>query len=675
MLIALIAKTLGYDGTFSFANIGMKYPSNVPYVGIRTALALFGISAISALTAAMIEAGLNLLCVATAASLMVFDGALTTHVRFILLDSMTLAFSAYSFYFWVKFRQQRNKPFSISWWTYLSITGFFIGCASSVKMVGFFTVATIGVATISDLWDLADLKRNISDVEYFGHFISRVICLILIPISVYLSSYYVHIKLLPLSGSGDSFMTPEFQSTLIGNSMNSTPLDVPYGSYIRMLNKDEKIFLHSHTHKYPVHHLIDNKVSSGMQQITGYSHADGNNIWQIERAPQEIIDVLKQSHSDKFNNLNMTVDQEDLIIGDEAFVRLRHNATNSYLMTHDVASALTKTNMEMTALDAANATEISDQTLKTVWKIKFAKKEPILKTKNIFFFIQNVQMGVYVCNHMSSYPEWGYNQREINGARSTSSNCEWNVIDMIDENGQIIEIKPSNNSTTKKDMSFFAKFIDIQKAQFSTNSKLIDQHPFKSTASSWPLVRRGIAMWDSTLHNNLPENQKSSSESNTSNDSKSSNQRKKIYLLGNFVSWYSGFLSVILSIIIIAKNAFMEKRGKISSRTPEDHRFAYQNALFIIGFALNYLPFFGMGRSLYLHHYLPAAMLSMVTVGFFLDYLLKRAKTKVAIQFLCFILILFSVYIFAMLAPITFGIEISESALKARKLFKTWDFI
>lgn len=46
----------------------------------------------------------------------------------------------------------------------MAATGAAIACATGVKMVGLFTVGTIGVATIIDLWDLADHKRNYSNV-------------------------------------------------------------------------------------------------------------------------------------------------------------------------------------------------------------------------------------------------------------------------------------------------------------------------------------------------------------------------------------------------------------------------------------------------------------------------------------------------------------------------------
>lgn len=42
MLFALVGYLFGYDGSFSFAEIGLDYPNNVPFVAMRMAAALFG---------------------------------------------------------------------------------------------------------------------------------------------------------------------------------------------------------------------------------------------------------------------------------------------------------------------------------------------------------------------------------------------------------------------------------------------------------------------------------------------------------------------------------------------------------------------------------------------------------------------------------------------------------
>lgn len=56
---------------------------------------------------------------------------------------------------------------------------------------------------------------------------ARAIGLIVVPFIIYLSFFYVHFTVLTRSGAGDSFMSPAFQETLIGNEllMNSQGLE------------------------------------------------------------------------------------------------------------------------------------------------------------------------------------------------------------------------------------------------------------------------------------------------------------------------------------------------------------------------------------------------------------------------------------------------------------------
>lgn len=55
-----------------------------------------------------------------------------------------------------------------------------------------------------------------------SHFFARVFGLIVVPVVVYISFFFVHFHLLSNSGPGDHFMTPEFQKTL-NNSLLHTP--------------------------------------------------------------------------------------------------------------------------------------------------------------------------------------------------------------------------------------------------------------------------------------------------------------------------------------------------------------------------------------------------------------------------------------------------------------------
>jgi dolichyl-phosphate-mannose--protein O-mannosyl transferase len=54
------------------------------------------------------------------------------------------------------------SPFGEDWWLWLVFTGWSVGCVCSVKWVGMFATALVGVYTIEDLWNkFGDLSMPI----------------------------------------------------------------------------------------------------------------------------------------------------------------------------------------------------------------------------------------------------------------------------------------------------------------------------------------------------------------------------------------------------------------------------------------------------------------------------------------------------------------------------------
>jgi len=50
--------------------------------------------------------------------------------------------------------------YDIEWWAWMSLAGFSLGCAFSVKWVGLFVITLVGLRTVRDLWDLLGDLRN-----------------------------------------------------------------------------------------------------------------------------------------------------------------------------------------------------------------------------------------------------------------------------------------------------------------------------------------------------------------------------------------------------------------------------------------------------------------------------------------------------------------------------------
>lgn len=53
-----------------------------------------------------------------------------------------------------------HRMFELGWWMWMSVAGLSLGCAFSVKWVGLFVIALVGLRTIRDLWDLLGDLRN-----------------------------------------------------------------------------------------------------------------------------------------------------------------------------------------------------------------------------------------------------------------------------------------------------------------------------------------------------------------------------------------------------------------------------------------------------------------------------------------------------------------------------------
>src|SRR5262249_34925603 len=152
------------------------------YIAMRMLPALMGIALVP--LAYMTLRGLE--CRATTAlvgSLFVaFENGLITQSRHILLDSPLIFFVGTTTFFWVGFcNEEKHQPFTDEWWAWLALTGFSLGAVFSCKWVGLFTIATVGLSTIRQLWVLlGDLR--VSPRLWVKHFIARAICLIGIPI-------------------------------------------------------------------------------------------------------------------------------------------------------------------------------------------------------------------------------------------------------------------------------------------------------------------------------------------------------------------------------------------------------------------------------------------------------------------------------------------------------------
>ena len=232
LLLALMAWVSGFEGgSFDFKDIGREYgPEAVPYIPMRLLPATLGLALIPLAYLTLRALKTRPTTALLGALMVMFENGLVTQSRFILLDSPLIFFTALTAFFWVGFsnenevaRDRTGKvgPFSRRWYGWLLLTGLALGAVVSCKWVGLFTIATIGILTIAQLWRLLGDVR-IPMPLLARHFVARAVFLILVPLAFYMSMFAIHLAILSNSGEGDGFMSSEFQHTLQGHGMEDT---------------------------------------------------------------------------------------------------------------------------------------------------------------------------------------------------------------------------------------------------------------------------------------------------------------------------------------------------------------------------------------------------------------------------------------------------------------------
>ncbi|KAF7269385.1 hypothetical protein GWI33_017588 [Rhynchophorus ferrugineus] len=627
MLIGLSGYLTGYDGTFPFDKPGDKY-ENTSYVGMRIFCASLGASIIP-MTFLTVDQMTNSPVAALFSSLLIlFDVGLITLTQYILLDPILLCFMVGSILGAIKVSYCSSKEFSRGWWAWLVFTGTMLACCISVKFVGLFVVILVGLITIADLWNcLGDLSRPVADTV--RNFFARALCLIILPICLYTTFFYIHLKVLNRSGSGDGFYSSAFQSQLVGNSLYnaSMPYQVAYGAIVTLKNhRTGGGYLHSHFHLYP------EGIGARQQQITTYTHKDDNNKWIIKKFNTEEVKGVE-------------------IVKSGDLVRLEHIATRRNIHSHKEQGPITKKHYQVTGYGENGLGDAND-----VWRVVVQDGKDgseVTAVRSKLKFVHYLQSCVLTTTG-KQLPKWAYEQQEVTcNPNLRDSNSLWNV----EEN--IFEKLPNVNFEVYAP-SFLERFIESHAVMLQGNAGLKPKEgEITSRPWQWPINYRGQFF---------------------------SGSQYRIYLLGNPVIWWSNLIFIILFLMIFTLNAIKLQRGYIKSFT-EPHKMKLKACAWLfIGWLLHYVPFWAMGRVLYFHHYFPALLFSSMITGIIIDYLLdeipmlfgeQSSKTMYHVIFGSILsIIVYSFYLFAPLAYGMSGPSSNEhnSTMYGLKWLDTWEF-
>lgn len=211
MTIAGFAKLAGYEPESSFENISDKY-SDKQYLILRFLPTLAGAILPIIVYLIILELGMAPLVAFAGGMLITMENGFVAQSRLLLMDSSLLLYEFTSLFFYLRYRNHKKLYM-------LFLSGIFGALAFSVKWVGLsavaFPILFEGLNIMSEMWNkgFAVLKSSKTWLTFTA--------LIITPFIVYFSIVTAYSLILHKSGTGDAFMSPEYQKTLEGNQYNS----------------------------------------------------------------------------------------------------------------------------------------------------------------------------------------------------------------------------------------------------------------------------------------------------------------------------------------------------------------------------------------------------------------------------------------------------------------------
>ncbi|XP_021508838.1 protein O-mannosyl-transferase 2 [Meriones unguiculatus] len=639
MLIGLAGYLSGYDGTFLFQKPGDSYGHH-SYMGMRGFCAFLGSWLIPFAYLTVLDLSKSFSAALLTAALLTFDTGCLTLSQYILLDPILMFFIMAAMLCMVKYNSCADRPFSAPWWFWLSLTGISLAGALGVKFVGLFIIVQVGLNTISDLWHLfGDLSLSLVTVG--KHLTARILCLIVLPLVLYVTIFAVHVMVLNKSGPGDGFFSSAFQARLSGNSLHnaSIPEYLAYGSVITVKNLRMAIgYLHSHRHLYP------EGIGARQQQVTTYLHKDYNNLWIIKK------------HNTNSDPLDPSFPVEFVRHGD--IIRLEHKETTRNLHSHLHEAPLTRKHFQVTGYGINGTGDSNDFWRIEVVNRKFGNRIKVLRSR---IRLIHLVTGCVLGSSGKILPRWGWEQLEVTCTpyQKETANSIWNIEDHINP-------KLPNISLDVLQPSFPEILLESHMVMIRGNNGLKPKdNEFTSKPWHWPINYQGLRF------------------------SGANDTDFRVYLLGNPVVWWLNLVSIVLYLLSGSTIAIALKRGvQLPAELEGLTRVLLRGGgQLLLGWMLHYFPFFLMGRILYFHHYFPAMLFSSMLTGVLWDTLLRLCAWGLAsfplgsrIHVVGILsLLLAAAYSFYLFHPLAYGMvgplaQEPESPMAGLKWLESWDF-
>ena len=239
LIIAGFAKLFNFSPEYSFAQIGQPFPDH-KYLALRFLPILAGTLLPIIIYFLALELGFSVIGAFGAGMMIALENALLTQSRYILMDPFLLSFGFAALLFYFRWRRTQKIPNLIG----MAIFG---GLSMSIKWTG---IAFLGLAGIIEL--ITIVGHGVRDKYYgikniFKQLPKLALYFIIIPFALYFLIFVIHFSLLTKSGDGDAFMTPAFQSSLVGSDYATDPQIKSLNTFQKFIELNEEMYTANQT--------------------------------------------------------------------------------------------------------------------------------------------------------------------------------------------------------------------------------------------------------------------------------------------------------------------------------------------------------------------------------------------------------------------------------------------
>ena len=631
-----IARISGWNGEFNMHDMGDKFEESFPYLAMRLFLALCGVYTVVG-TYYILRVSLCRRLVSLFGSLLVlFENSFITQSRFILLDSPLIACITYTIAMYLTF--QNSNPFSRGWKFFLVCTGVGLGISASIKLASLFVFAWIFVLTGFQLWEyLGDLEVLLFQLA--KHIFYRIICLILVPIAIYLSIFSLHFRMLTKPTPEIGEFSPRFKVAFEDSGyLTERPAAVVSGSKVTLKHNGLEKYLHSHDYHYP--------SGTQEQQVSLYGgNFNSDNEW--------ILVSAKENLDESSQNLKAITHGEE--------VRLLHKNTGKYLHVLDVRPPLSEHDY---AYEISCSTYDNNDDSNYLFRVRIVRtKVPVdtklpfikLRATQTLFQLINRNNNCYLLSHPRKLPSWGFRQNEVLCIEGpTMPNSLW----YVEENSHpLLDDDLGRQRILLTPPSFWEKVLEYHQVMARRNRAITEEHPEESSPEKWPITLAGIVYHSSKTEESLSDSQGS-----------------QVYFLGNLAIYYISVLAILfITVLGSLKFLLFQLNPYKESRPLNQNGFIYANVIsYALGWYISYLPMFHLNRQLFLYHYLVALYFAILTTALSAEYII--GKTPILGYFLVMLSSALSLRCFYQFLPLIYGLSWSRQACISSIWFDSWQF-